>query len=132
MFVWTSKSDRLVGPSDWCVKITFPQLWKQNKWYLLREKRIFHSNGEVTIAGEAVIERWGFFNLPHLLWHWPTLYNGNLHGPMTLTVVAEHLAVELSQPVFTTLVWLNHYRSLISHMRDERSSLTLPGRSWCY
>ena len=48
------------------------------------------------------IEQWGFFNMPHLLWHWPTLYNGHLRGPVTLTPFAERLAVELSLPVFTT------------------------------
>ena len=26
------------------------------------------------------IEKWGFFNVPHLLWHEPTLYNGHLLG----------------------------------------------------
>ena len=34
------------------------------------------------------IEQWGFFNVPHLLWHGPTLYNGHLRGPVTLTPVA--------------------------------------------
>ena len=32
------------------------------------------------------------------------LYNGHLQGPVTLTPIAEHLAVELSLPIFTTLV----------------------------
>ena len=50
------------------------------------------------------IEQWGFFNVPHLLWHGPTLYNGYLRGPVTLTPIAERLAVELSLPVFTTQV----------------------------
>ena len=34
----------------------------------------------------------------------PTLYNGHLQGPVTLTPVAEPLAVEQSLPVFTTWV----------------------------
>ena len=63
--------------------------------------------GDVTIAGEGlqilsnicsalmVIEQWGFFSVPHLLRHGPTLYNGHLRGPVTLTPVAERLAVEL-------------------------------------
>ena len=42
------------------------------------------------------------FNVPHLLWHGPTLYNGLLRGPVILTPVAERLAVEQSLPVFTT------------------------------
>ena len=48
------------------------------------------------------IEKWGFFEVPHLLWHGSTLYNSHLRGPVTLTPVAELLAVELSLPVFTT------------------------------
>ena len=50
------------------------------------------------------IEQWGFFTMPHLLWHGPTVYNGHLRGPVTLTPVAERLALELSLPVFTTQV----------------------------
>ena len=52
----------------------------------------------------TAIEQWGFFNVPHLLWHGPTLYNGHRRGHVTLTPVAERLAVELSLPVFTTQV----------------------------
>ena len=33
------------------------------------------------------IEHWGFFNVPHTLRLWPTVYNGNLWGPVTLTPV---------------------------------------------
>ena len=50
------------------------------------------------------IEQWGFVNVPHPLRHGPTVYNGHLRGPVTLTPVAERLAVELSLPVFTTNV----------------------------
>ena len=41
------------------------------------------------------IEQWGFFSVPHLLWHKTSVYNGHLRGPVTLTPVAERLAVEL-------------------------------------
>ena len=40
-------------------------------------------------------EQWGFFSVPHLLWHGAFVYNGHLRGPMTLTPIAERLAVEL-------------------------------------
>ena len=53
------------------------------------------------------IEQSGFFNVAHLLWHGPTLYNGHLRGPVTLTPVAERLAVELSLPVLKTKVCPN-------------------------
>ena len=31
-----------------------------------------------------VIELWGFFKVPHLLWHGPSVYNLHLRGPVTL------------------------------------------------
>ena len=46
------------------------------------------------------IELWGIFSMPHLLWHGPTLHNGHLRGPVTLTTVVERLAVELSLTCF--------------------------------
>ena len=39
------------------------------------------------------IEQWGFFNVPHLLWHEPTVYNGHLRGPVTISPVSERLAI---------------------------------------
>ena len=42
------------------------------------------------------IEQWGFLNVQHLQWHRTSVYNGHLRGLVTLTPVAEHLAVELS------------------------------------
>ena len=57
------------------------------------------------------IEQWRFFNVPHHLWHGPILYNGHLQGTVTHTPIAKRLAVEQSQPVFTTLVchsWDNY------------------------
>ena len=48
------------------------------------------------------IKQWGFFCVPHLLWHGASVYNGHLRGPVTLTPIAGHLTVELSLPVFTT------------------------------
>ena len=47
-------------------------------------------------------EQWGFFSVPHLLWHGASVFNGHLRGPVTLTPIAERSAVELSRPVFTT------------------------------
>ena len=29
---------------------------------------------------------WGFLNMPHLLWHGTSVYNGHLRGPMTHTL----------------------------------------------
>ena len=43
-----------------------------------------------------VNKHWGFFSVPHLLWHRTSIYNGHLRGPVTLTPIAERLAVELS------------------------------------
>ena len=47
-------------------------------------------------------EQWGFFSVPHSLWHGASVYIVHLRGPMTLTPIAERLAVELSLPVLTT------------------------------
>ena len=49
------------------------------------------------------IEQWELFNVPHLLRHGPSVYNGHLRGAVTLTPNAERLPVELSLPVFTTV-----------------------------
>ena len=43
-----------------------------------------------------------FFSVPHLLWHRACIYNGHLRGPVTLSLNAERLVVELSLPVLTT------------------------------
>ena len=42
-------------------------------------------------------------SVPHLLLHGASAYNGHLRGPVTLTHIAERLAVELSLP---GLSWL--------------------------
>ena len=42
------------------------------------------------------IEHWGFFSVPHLLWHGASVYNGHLRGPVILTPIAERFKVELS------------------------------------
>ena len=44
------------------------------------------------------IEQWRFFSVPHLLWHGASVYNGHLRGPVTFTLIAERLAMELSLP----------------------------------
>ena len=59
------------------------------------------------------IEQWGFFSVPHLLWHGTSVYNGHLGGPVTLTPIAKRLVVELSLPVFTTKA--NVYISLVTY-----------------
>ena len=49
-----------------------------------------------------VFEQWGFFSMPHLLWHGSSVYNGHLRGPLTLTPIAERLTVKLKIPILTT------------------------------
>ena len=79
---------------------------------LSSHSRIFHSYGDVTIADEGLQiltyarHSWPWSSEGSLTCHtyWPTLYNGHLRGPVTLTHVAERLTVELSLPVFTTQV----------------------------
>ena len=32
-------------------------------------------------------EQWGFFSVPHILWHGASVYNGHLRGPIKLTLL---------------------------------------------
>ena len=48
------------------------------------------------------LEQWGFFSMPHQLWHGTFVCNDHLRDPVTLTPIAEHLTVGLSLPIFTT------------------------------
>ena len=57
------------------------------------------ANFELCLALMA-IEQWGFFNVPHPLWHGASLYNGHLRGPVKHTY-CRALAEQLSLPVFT-------------------------------
>ena len=50
------------------------------------------------------IEQWGFFGVPHLLWHGTSVYDGHLRGPVTLAPTTELLAVELSLSVLTAWI----------------------------
>ena len=40
-----------------------------------------------------------FFSLPHILWHWASVYNGHIRWHVALTPVAERF--KLSLPIFT-------------------------------
>ena len=51
----------------------------------------------------ALAEQWGFFSVPHLLWHGASVYYSHLRWPVTLTPFVERLAVELSLPFFYDL-----------------------------
>ena len=69
-----------------------------------------------------VIEQWGFFSVPHLLWHGASVNNGHLRGPVTLTPIAERLAVELSLPVLTTGLSRLRFEHQTFRLRGERSN----------
>ena len=51
------------------------------------------------------IEKWGFFSVPYLLWHGTSVYNSDLRGPVTLTLIVELMVEMLSLLVLTTWVW---------------------------
>ena len=44
--------------------------------------------------------QWGFFSVPHILWHGSFVYIGHLQGPVTLGPIAERLAVEICHYYF--------------------------------
>ena len=63
-------------------------------WRFTSQSRMFHSFGDVVITGVGLpiftftwhawpLSNEGSMNVPHLLWHGPTLYIGHLRGPMT-------------------------------------------------
>ena len=68
-------------------------------------REILHLHGRVADAANFDLcselmanQQWGFYTVPYLLWHWASVYNGYLWGPVTLTPIVESLAVELSLP----------------------------------
>ena len=69
------------------------------------------------------IEQWGFFSVPHLLWHRTSVYNGHFRGPLTLTPIAEGLATVLSLTVLTTKVCRN-WDSNTQHSACGANALT--------
>ena len=63
----------------------FSLIWRRHHY------RWRAANFDLCLAFMAV-EQWGFFSVPHLLWHGASVYNGHLRGPVTLTSLAERLA----------------------------------------
>ena len=51
------------------------------------------------------IEHWGYFSVSHPLWHGASDYNGHLRGPLTLTLIAERLAVTTCFYVYGCRGW---------------------------
>ena len=76
----------------------FSLIWKRH-YYRWRA-----SNLDLCWSTLMAIEQWGFFSVPHLLWHGASVNNGHLRGQATLTPAAKRLAVELPLPVLTTEV----------------------------
>ena len=57
----------------------FSLIWRRHHYWFRA------ANFDLCSALEA-IEQWGFFSVPHLLWHyWASVYNGHLRGPVTHT-----------------------------------------------
>ena len=93
------------------VPLNFSFIWRRHysRW---RAANIDHCSALMAI------EQWGFFSVPHLLWHGTTVYKGHLRGPVTLTPIAERLAVELSLPVL-------RLRSIAAGIRTPNSPLAV-------
>ena len=75
----------------------FLLIWRRHHY------RCRSANFDLCLALMAIEPR-EFFSVPRLLWHGASVYNGHLRGLVTLTLIAELLAVELSLPVFMTSV----------------------------
>ena len=49
------------------------------------------------------IEHLGFLSVSHLLWHWTSVYDGNIRGPVTLASIAERFSSEAITTCFNDL-----------------------------
>ena len=83
--------------------------------------RRHHCQGRVAnfdlCSALMAIEQWGFISMPHILRHRASICNGHLWWPVTLTLIAEHLAVELSLPF---VFWLS---SIVAWIRTPNLPL---------
>ena len=74
---------------------TFSLIWRRHHYG-------WRSSNFDLCSALMAIDQWGFFSVPHLLWHGASVFNGRLRGPVTLAPNAEHLAMELSLPILMT------------------------------
>ena len=66
------------------------------------------------------IEQWGFFSVPHLLWHGLSVYNGHFRWPVTLTPIAERL--------FSNEAVISYFKDLgLSRLGFEHPTFRLQG-----
>ena len=64
--------------------------------------------------------------MPHLLCHGASVYNGHLRGPVTLTPIAERLAVKVSLPALSRLGFeLPTFRLRLEHSNRLRHRCAL-------
>ena len=70
----------------------FLLIWRRH-YYRLRAAHV-----DLCSALMAIVQ-WVFFNVPYLLWHGASVYNGHFRWPVPLTPITERLAVVLSLPV---------------------------------
>ena len=121
---------------------TYPLFRKTHKTYWISSmmvvcgfkfhSRMFHSYGEVTITCEGLqILTYTRHSWPlssegslacHILWHGASVNDGHLRGPVTLTPIAERLAVEmfdlsLSPPAIEprSPAWISNTLAKIEH-----------------
>ena len=65
---------------------TFSLIWRRHhcRWRA--------ANFDLLCSALMAIEQWGFFSVPHLLWHGASVYNCHLRGSVTHTPITERLA----------------------------------------
>lgn len=76
-------------------KVSFGVLGPTRKFSTHLETSLWPAKAKIFTCARTHDQR--FSNVPHLLWL--TLYYCHFRGPPTLTMVAEHLALELSLPL---------------------------------
>ena len=89
----------------YCFSVCWFWVFSSNSGNIWRRHHYRRRAGNFNLSSSLMaIEQWGFFSMPHLLWHGVSVYNIHLRRPVTLTCIAERLAVELSLPVLTNWV----------------------------
>ena len=89
------------------------------------------------MLGSYGYEQWGFFSpfisVPHLLWHGATVYNGHLRRPVTLTLNANRLALELLIPDLMTQGfrgWESNNQPFFNLWRERSNQLRQRHSDW--
>ena len=95
---------------------------------ILRPSKIFHTYGDVTIAGEWLFiltyatKQWRFFTVPLLLCHVASVLNGHLREPVILTCCCAIDSGAMTTCYYDLGLLRLGFEHLTFHMQGERSN----------